>query len=59
MWSHALRVGHTVPVAPAAADRCHTLPALLLTDGRTPLMLACVRGHRDVVSLLLAAGMYV
>lgn len=25
-------------------------------DGRTALMLACVRGHRDVVDLLLSAG---
>lgn len=25
-------------------------------DGRTGLMLACVRGHRDVVELLLSAG---
>lgn len=25
-------------------------------DGRTALMLACVRGHRDVVDLLLGAG---
>jgi len=37
-----------------------TLPLVLCVvmdaDGRTALMLACVRGHRDVVSLLLSAG---
>lgn len=38
---------------PPTQHSLHTLPAL---PRRTALMLACVRGHRDVVELLLSAG---
>ena len=53
--SQGRQAGQAGQAAVHARTACPT-PARLPADGRTALMLACVKGFRETVQLLLEAG---